>query len=50
MASQVVDLSGVAEFDFLMQGYHVYSNDWSRVVDPNAIRFYFELITHHFKA
>ena len=43
MASQVVDLSRVTEFDFSIQGYHVYSDHWSQVVNPTAIRFYFEL-------
>ena len=27
----------------------MYSNIWSQVLDPTAIRFYFEFITHHFK-
>ena len=31
MASEVVDLSGVAEFDSHIRGYHTYSDVWSPV-------------------
>ena len=32
MASQVVELDGVAEFDSYIRGYHTYSDIWSPVV------------------
>ena len=32
MASQVVELDGVAEFDSYIRGYHAYRDIWSPVV------------------